>query len=704
MVNYEIKSQLAKLLATEDLVVEHKNISTAQFNVESRVLTLPLWKKATNIVYDMLVGHEVGHALYTPNRWGFKIPQQFINVVEDARIEKLMKRKYPGISKTFYYGYQELNDNDFFDIGGEDLTTFNLADRGNLYFKVGNFVDISFSTAEKKIISLIESCETFDDTLAAAAKLYEYCKEEVKQKEKSVESISNKDISSDSDQGNETLEEEFFDEGSQDEELSEGEIEKLIENKGSSKSSSEPEVLTDTAFYERTQELNDFRQHRENVYLEVPEVILDNIIASNSEVHEILEESWDSQSIPMEQTDPASGRKVLYKADFSIADESYNEFKNNAKKEVNYLVKEFESKKAADSYARASISKTGILDCSQLHTYRYNEDLFKKVTTLADGKNHGLIFMLDWSGSMHYTMKDTIKQLFNLIWFCNKVNIPFEVYAFTNHYENWKEGDSLPRMEKEEYKLVVSEDVTLLNFLTSKVSKRVLEKQMNSLWRVVSAFNNFGLQYTIPGQFHLGGTPFNEALISLHKIIPYFQKQNKVQKVQCILLTDGETNILPYYKWVERPWEMEPFMGCRNIHPGYSYIRNRKTGHIYQVNYHYWQFGEILLKDLKQSFPDTNFIGIRLVPNRDFGSFIRRYESVVEDRVMRQARKEKSYNITNSGYDSYFVLLSSSLSSDDSFEVEEDASKAKIKSAFAKSLKAKALNKKVLSKFMDLVC
>ena len=703
MVNYEIKSQLAKLLATEDLVVEHKNISTAQFNVESRVLTLPLWKKATNIVYDLLVGHEVGHALYTPNRWGFKIPQQFVNVVEDARIDKLMKRKYPGLSKTFYYGYQELNDNDFFDIDGEDLTTLNLADRGNLYFKVGNFVDISFSTVEKKIISLIESCETFDDTLAAAAKLYEYCKEEVKQKEKSVEVISNKDISPDPDQGNETFEEEFFDEGYQDEELSEGEIEKIIENKGASNSSPEPEVSTDTAFHERTQELNDFRQHRENVYLELPKLILDNVIASNSEIHSVLEESWKTQSIPMEQEDPYTGRKVLYKADFDYVDEEYNEFKNNAKKEVNYLVKEFESKKAADSYARAATSKTGILDCSKLHTYKYNEDLFRKVTTLADGKNHGLIFMLDWSGSMHYTMHDTIKQLFNLIWFCNKVNIPFEVYAFTNGYENWKEGNSLPRMEKEEYKLVVNEDFTLMNFLTSKVSKNVLEKQMKSLWRVVYAFKEYGVQYTLPGQFHLGGTPFNEALISLHQIIPHFQKETKIQKVQCILLTDGEANVLPYHKWVSRAWEMEPFMGCRNIHPQSSYIRNRKTGHIYQVDYQFWKFGEILLKDLKQSFPDTNFIGIRLVSNRDFGSFIRRYQPL-DDKEMRQARREKSYNITTGGYDSYFVMNASSLSSDDSFEVEEDASKARIRNAFSKSLKSKALNKKVLSKFMDLVC
>ena len=82
-------------------------------------------------------------------------------------------------------------------------------------------------------------------------------------------------------------------------------------------------------------------------------------------------------------------------------------FKKSAQKEVNYLVKEFECKKAADSYARASISRTGVLDCSKLHTYKYNEDLFKKVTTLSDGKNHGLVFVLDWSGSMSNVLLDT---------------------------------------------------------------------------------------------------------------------------------------------------------------------------------------------------------------------------------------------------------------------------------------------------------
>ena len=113
----EIKGNLARLLATENLLVQHKQVSTASFDVEKRVLTLPLWDRASNIVYTMLVGHEVGHALFTPNDDSLDnlpCPKAYVNVTEDARIEKLMKRKYPGLTKDFYGGYQQLTVKHFF--------------------------------------------------------------------------------------------------------------------------------------------------------------------------------------------------------------------------------------------------------------------------------------------------------------------------------------------------------------------------------------------------------------------------------------------------------------------------------------------------------------------------------------------------------------------------------------------------------------
>ena len=161
----------------------------------------------------------------------------------------------------------------------------------------------------------------------------------------------------------------------------------------------------------------------ENVYIELPKLDLKKIIVPNAEIHKNCEDTWESYS--ERQSEYNSYYPLAF--NFSMVDEQYSKFKRSAQKEVNYLVKEFECKKAADSYARATTSRTGVLDCSKLHTYKYNEDLFKKVTTLAEGKNHGLVFVLDWSGSMGNVMIDTLKQLFNLVWFCKKVNIPFEV-------------------------------------------------------------------------------------------------------------------------------------------------------------------------------------------------------------------------------------------------------------------------------------
>jgi len=210
-VRHEIKSQLAKLLATEDLVVENKNVETACFNVHTRVLTLPNWDKAGNEIYDMLVAHEVGHALYTPDRdWikEYKIPPQFVNVVEDVRIEKMMKRRYAGISKTFYKGYNVLADEDFFGVECEDVSKMNLADRVNLHFKIGNFVDIPFGEyVEMPIVRMIEGCEDFDDVLIAAQALYKYCQEQMNTETKTdMDSLESQSSGSSEEQSDDSME------------------------------------------------------------------------------------------------------------------------------------------------------------------------------------------------------------------------------------------------------------------------------------------------------------------------------------------------------------------------------------------------------------------------------------------------------------------------------------------------------------------
>ena len=111
-----------------------------------------------------------------------------------------------------------------------------------------------------------------------------------------------------------------------------------------------------------------------------------------------------------------------------------------------------------------------------------------------------------------------------------------------------------------------------------------------------------------------------------------------------------------------------------------------------------------MLENLRDNFPNTNLIGIRVLDGRDASSFIRRYYggNGYYDKLA-EWKKNKSFSIDGSGYQKYFGLSSTALSSDSEFEVKEDATKAQIKSAFKKSLNSKKMNKRVLGEFVDLI-
>ena len=190
----EIKGTLAKLLATENLLVEHKNVETAAFDVSTRVLTLPMWE-ASNTVYNMLVGHEVGHALFTPAEGLEELPcpKAFVNVTEDARIEKLMKRKFPGLGKDFYQGYQQLNDRDFFSIEDRDLMTLSLIDRINLHYKIGAYAVMPFTDAEVPLRDAVGGVETFQDAIDAAIDIFRFMKEEIEKQREHTEAVGNQE-------------------------------------------------------------------------------------------------------------------------------------------------------------------------------------------------------------------------------------------------------------------------------------------------------------------------------------------------------------------------------------------------------------------------------------------------------------------------------------------------------------------------------
>ena len=749
-VNYEVKGQLAKLLATEDLIIENRKVSTASFDTERRVLTLPMWEKASGVVYDLLVGHEVGHALYTPaDNWTYDypdVPMSYVNVLEDVRIEKFMKQRYPGLSKTFYNGYSQLADQDFFELSEHDIEEMGLADRINIHYKIGSFENVNFNDDEKYFVDKAFKTETFKDVLNLAQEIYTYIKEKQEQEEQ-LTKLDDLEFSMGGDTSGSGMGIPFQPSDEKTDSEMEGDVEdgEKSDSKGGDGSpdptemtdkepldelerSSDPmggvhggvsEAVTDKTFQDNLENLNKQETNSFYVpdYVELPTLNLESLVAKNKQVHDYLDEYWVRSQ---KNFDENSSSKIDI---FETVDNDYRLFRRSAQKEVNYLVKEFECRKSADAYARATVSKTGVLDCTKLHSYKYNEDLFKKITTLPDGKNHGLIFVLDWSGSMSTVLMDTIKQLYNLIWFCKKVQIPFQVFAFTNewsHYNewdddlghSWRNSQSMPpHHEEADRRVKIESQFSMVEFFTSDCKKSDLEKQLLSIWRLATSLSayyrwNPNVFYQSPRRLGLSGTPLNEALVSLNQIIPEFKKATGVQKVQCVTLTDGEAHPLQYNKMFTFKDEERDYMGTRSLMNGSVFIRDTSNGKTYSCKSNSHEITSALLNQLRGRFPDVNFIGIRVMDGRDANSFIRRYMDWDFDKVQHiQAgwKKNKSLKLEDVGYHAYFGLSSHALGNDTEFTVKEDATKSQIKSAFKKSLSAKKMNKKVLSQFMDFI-
>ena len=372
--NIEIKGSLARLLATENLVVEHKQVPTASFDVDKRVLTLPMWTKASDIVYNMLVGHEVGHALYTPNdEEVFKnapCPLGYINVTEDARIEKLMKRKYPGISKDFHGGYSELHEDDFFSVEDTDLNQLTLIDRVNLHFKIGAYAMMPFSPAETPLRDAVGRSETFQDAIDAAKAIYDYMKaqeaEEQKQEEEQQQQqqVTAQVPTQGGGQGETSDGEREYPDFPQGEDLSEGKSEsEEVEqprnsfqpdvdtpdnqmqpsnkhgentNQGYGRPSIEV-VTTQEAFDEAAEGLAD-RAANEIKYATFPKKVNhEEIIVPANLIWKVAERDWE-----MFESAPAKERGEV--DPFIEVDRKFVEFTKQTSKDVNYMVKVFECK------------------------------------------------------------------------------------------------------------------------------------------------------------------------------------------------------------------------------------------------------------------------------------------------------------------------------------------------------------------------
>ncbi len=561
--NLSAQEYLAKLLAKENLSVQHGNYSTASFDVVNRVLRLPLWKDKGKDVYDLLVGHEVGHALYTPaDGWHDsekkigKIPRAYLNIVEDIRIERKIMEAYPGIKRRFKNGYKVLFDSDLFGTNERDINKAGLMDRLNVSSKGRGYVPVEFSNEESPLVKEAMEVETWDDVVDVCKKLYDFIEDQKDEKEEEDKDEMEMGMpSSDSGEAPENQGEIPMsgDEESDDSEEGNGEADGESDEDSSTSAVDQEggdddghETWTEDTQREREEELLEKSPERQYERSGQPQYScglssenMDKILYSYDDA-KALRNRWISENTD----DEYAVAQAPYNHQACMED--WSETKQTYKTQANLLAKDFERKKAAFEYSRARTAKSGKLDPLKLHAYKTSEDIFLTTTQLAQAKSHGIMMFLDLSGSMAELIEDVTAQAITIAMFCRQVNIPFEAYSFTTtsywRKSSREEGmrESLPEASE-----INAEGCKVVEMFSSKMNKKTFDEAAYISFAVAKAHAYSNKQaYHISSHYlhavdQMGSTPLIQTAILASKLTKQFTRKFALQNTNIMFLTDG---------------------------------------------------------------------------------------------------------------------------------------------------------------------
>ena len=562
-------------MAIENLKVIHDpKLHTASFDLKNRIVSLPILKEMNGYTYDAYIAHEIGHALYTPFDEVTKacktIPHQFINITEDARIEKLVQRRYPGTVNDFYRFYKDVavDKHDYFGIkalGIKDKVTpshCSLIDRINLHFKIGTIIPVEFTDSEKKFVTMVDEAETFQDAVDAAKAIMDYMQHPPQKK--SNNSSNNQSGGSGDDQEDQDADSGSNDQQDNEDQNSEGnssnsqddqnqEKDENQQSAASKKSSSDEEEGgkqnksskksgTDTKSNNKTPQVSNSGEAGDplkdagqtQVSFEEAQKDLVEQNATGYVFGDIPNIGDNYKSRVMYLNDTMSNGSTFF--DHIVRSSSnrkkYDEFIKEVMPTINMMVNQFNMKKAASDFQRTEISKTGALDMDQISNYKIQNDIFAKNEIVPTAKNHGMMMIIDWSSSMSSELPETVKQLIIMTEFCMKVGIPFEVYGFTtgSSYYSTKEKYNLLKGE-----VFATQEAEMFQLLSSNMKIAKYRELCAAVLDIVSSRSAHSI-------YAMGATPTTHTAFLSEYLVRDFKQKYNPEKMSLVVLTDGGAN------------------------------------------------------------------------------------------------------------------------------------------------------------------
>lgn len=798
------KSQLAKLMATENLTIVHKKVPTAYFDMKNRILCCPIFKEdLSSELYDLFMGHEVGHALNTPYEGVHsaltknRTLKGYLNVVEDVRIERKIRETYPGLRKSFYKAYNELMEMDFFGIKSKDLNKdISLIDKINLITKVGSRVNINLTKEEQFFLDWSMKCQTWEEVEECATAIYEWSKENETRNEldESIvpqtldvadfededgeedeygdddggfgeddsDDYGNDDSGSEEDDdeddnlpdnitsGSGDASDEDEEESEESSESSEGEGEETEDESRKTTGGNNREGGKGSA-----DEYDDENGARESITEHNAHNNEDQFISEDNTITTTIhlkdrfakQENFKHLVLPYKKVlkdfenfyVPTDDNKYFH-ASFEKwerkAQISSKNLRDKNKKIVAHMAKEFEMKQTAMRSVKAFQGKTGKLDMNKLAKYQIVDDIFRKVTMIPDGKNHGLQVLLDWSGSIHSECADLLEQAMVLVDFCRKVQIPHRIYLFTDSYTSETSSD-VDYWENRSTRLVEI-------FSDKQSSKEFIKAHqcVAHLWnchsfegrgwknfeKIVKEHNEwFGgydeidpyesswydmTDFREPNGYRLGGTPLDTCLTAMRCLIPAFNSEYNIEKSILTIITDGFSHGSKMFSMIDSEYEekkeqesndeyswrtptkrvlIDPF-----TNKSYPYYDSQARGH-----HSFDQTQNILEWIAKETGVIVTGYFV-LGRKQDLWGIYESLPSMDVDSTWRQIRKEgAAFKVK--GYNKLFLTSTSALSVAGDSELDDElvgATKRKLLGAFKKNQNSKTTSRFLTNEFI----
>lgn len=613
----DAKRIVAKLMARENIAVQVvAGAHTAYFDVANRMLVLPDWQGLTVEQFDMLIGHEVGHALFTDISYVDSVVKQkglmsYFNVVEDARIERKMKNVYPGLGRAFYESYLRFTQNGpLFQLanGGTDIVlsgsgvtkpiaSLKLIDRINLFFKIGAFCKVPFSPEEIPWLRRIQACADMDEALQIAKELYADQKE-VEEKERAERKAererqkkAKKSKQNGGGQKQKTAKGDKTDksqaepgEADEDEDASgsgEGDDEGDEDGEGSGSGDSDEDADdSDDAKGSGSGDgddeddaegdgSGDDEGDSDDSGDEVGggNAPLDPTSETDAAIREVLKNLAEQANpdgavrhlIYGTLSDDYTRNRIVPAATWSdmaaevLRNASVDGFLNGVETDwnSNYLATakamaaEFERRKTAKQYQRATVAKTGRLDMGKLHQYKFVDDLFLRATKIPNGQSHGIVMIVDGSGSMSNTFADVIDQVLLFAHFAFFARIPFEAYQFTDIKGSGYGGNPIHSTGR--LTLAPGQSGQLVGLVDTRVNRMKFKSMVRACLALKAAHTHRGpaksqsLQNSLAAVPYssLGGTPLYTGIMLAETVVARMKRTLRLDKMTFTVVSDG---------------------------------------------------------------------------------------------------------------------------------------------------------------------